>query len=86
MDEIGADVESAATIGFSGCSGATTYPSMVIDQPFLLWIVRDGMEIPYFVGHFNEEHWKRPDRGIDYTEEVERVIQENKMMEELENV
>ncbi len=62
MNEFGAKVESAVAMGvlLGYCPGPPPKPDLIIDKPFLLWIKREGLEIPLFIGHFAEEHWKNP--------------------------
>jgi hypothetical protein len=60
MDEVGAIVESAAAMSSpAGCSFMED-PEMLINKPFLLWVFRRGMALPYFIGYFSEKHWKEP--------------------------
>ena len=59
MNEIGAKVESAAAMSLK-CRVSQPKQRMIIDKPFLLWITRDNMHLPFFIGHFTEEDWKKP--------------------------
>ena len=63
MNEVGAKVESAVAMGarFMYCA-SEPIPDLVIDHPFLLWIKREGLSHPLFIGHFTEIDWKRPER------------------------
>jgi len=58
MNEVGVRVESA--VGMSMMRMNMLSGPLVIDRPFLLWIRRDGVEQPLFVGHFYEDTWKNP--------------------------
>jgi hypothetical protein len=60
MDEIGAHVKSASAMYMagSGCCLDAVKPNYVIDKPFILWITRDGISQPIFIGHFSEDSWK----------------------------
>lgn len=33
----------------------------VFNKPFVMWIHRKGMEMPYFVGYITEEDWEEID-------------------------
>lgn len=63
MNELGAKVESAVAMGvrYMACAQPKK-PDLVIDKPFLLWITRDSLSHPLFIGHFAEDTWKRPKR------------------------
>lgn len=60
MDHEGAHLESAAAMTFAG-SGymppSEIKPDFVIDQPFMLWIRRSGVDDPIFFAHFFEDAW-----------------------------
>lgn len=61
MNEVGAKVESAAAMHMLRMV-AIHDPSekhLVIDQPFLLWIRRQGFERPLFIGWFAPDNWKQ---------------------------
>lgn len=60
MDEIGAKVESASVIGFSGYSGLGNRNIEFIRDPFLLWIFAPNCKTSLFVGYFEEKYWKKP--------------------------
>lgn len=60
MNEIGAKVESAVAISMMRCTSVETEPDLIIDKPFLLWIMRRGQTYPLFAGYFGEADWKRP--------------------------
>jgi hypothetical protein len=59
MNETGAHVESAAVMTMSRCLSPKSSP-FVIDRPFLLWITRDGINMPLFGGLFAEDVWSDP--------------------------
>lgn len=68
MNEIGAKVESAAAMAVFRCvSLHTDHPPLIVDRPFLIWVTRNGMQMPYFIGYFAEEHWKKP--TINFSQE-----------------
>ena len=59
MNQHGARVESAVAIGMrKGC--AVAKKELVIDKPFLIWIEREGLQKPLFVGHLQTNCWKNP--------------------------
>ncbi|OHA17292.1 MAG: hypothetical protein A2830_00885 [Candidatus Taylorbacteria bacterium RIFCSPHIGHO2_01_FULL_44_110] len=60
MNELGAKVESAASMGIRLLCCTPSDPPLVIDKPFLLWVNRSSFHHPLFVGYFAEENWKRP--------------------------
>lgn len=65
MNELGAKVESAAAMGMLRCCISSSGPikkPLIIDGPFLLWMERSGVTIPYFVGVFNHDVWKKPEK------------------------
>lgn len=57
MNEEGAKTESVAAT--TNCLGAVARPH-IIDQPFLLWIQRDGMQFPIFAALLCEDVWREP--------------------------
>ena len=61
MNEEGARVESAAAMSFRCRYGGSSKPPFVIDQPFLLWIMREGISMPLFGGIFAEDVWRDPE-------------------------
>lgn len=61
MNEKGAKVESAAAMGIVACSARMPTQPVIIDQPFFLWMVRDGMVLPYFSALLAETHWSEPE-------------------------
>ena len=64
MNLDGARVESAAAMSFRCLSRGASTPPLVIDQPFLLWIEREGLNVPIFGGVFAEDVWENPG-GLD---------------------
>lgn len=58
MNEEGARAESAVAIGIERLS--LPQPPASINRPFLVWIKRSTLSLPFFVGHITEECWKRP--------------------------
>jgi hypothetical protein len=57
MDHLGAEVKSGtAMLGWSGYS--YNYVDYVLDRRFLLWVMKDGMSIPAFIGIFDKDYWK----------------------------
>jgi hypothetical protein len=70
MNEIGARAESAVAMGFRCmCLDKEREKVVLIDKPFLLWIRRDGIDLPLFSGIFAEDVWKAPaDLGKDIVE------------------
>jgi hypothetical protein len=62
MNEIGAKVESAVAMSmrFGSCAAPVSKPDLIIDEPFLLWVTREGLFHPLFVGYFVETNWKKP--------------------------
>ena len=60
MNEAGARVESAASMSMKPRGFSSEPPPLVIDQPFLLWIMREGVSIPLFGGIFAEDVWSDP--------------------------
>jgi hypothetical protein len=60
MDFRGAEVRSV-WVGGPGvytCSNGVAKPEFTVHSPFLLWIHREGMELPYFIAHVTEEDWE----------------------------
>ncbi len=58
MDETGAVVESAVVE--ECCEIEDFAPELKIlriDEPLLLWMTRAGHTLPFFAGHFTEQHW-----------------------------
>lgn len=65
MNHKGAEVESAAAMSGMRCCSIGPSP-MIINKPFMMAIVREELEHPYFVGYFTEEDWKEVE--IDFGE------------------
>ena len=59
MNRKGALAESAAAIVVR-CLSANLSQPLVMDEPFLMWIERDGLSQPLFVAHVTPEDWKDP--------------------------
>ncbi len=59
MNHKGAKAESAAGISVSFESTSISVP-MVIDQPFLFWISRQGIPMPLFAAWVDFESWANP--------------------------
>jgi len=59
MNEKGAKVESAVDMSFARAMAAEPEP-YVIDRPFVLWIERPGMTIPFFAAVLCEDVWREP--------------------------
>jgi Serpin (serine protease inhibitor) len=59
MNEEGARARSAVAIQMTR-STYPTQPNMIINRPFLIWFVRQGLSKPLFVGYITQEDWKRP--------------------------
>jgi hypothetical protein len=57
MNEDGARVESAVSMSLKL---SMPPPPFVIDRPFMLWITRDGVDMPLFGGLFAEDSWSDP--------------------------
>lgn len=53
LDENGCVVDSAVAISY--CKRAILSDQKVINEPFTMWILREGMFLPYFIGYFTEE-------------------------------
>ena len=60
MNEYGARVKSAAAMEMLCMGVREPKPDLVIDQPFLIWITRDGLSQPLFTGFIAEDCWKNP--------------------------
>ncbi len=60
MDELGATVESAVTMGLMRSMLGPTYYK--IDRPFLAVVHRPSLKQPIFVGYLNTDCWKQPKR------------------------
>ena len=60
MNQLGARAQSAAAMSFMKMGMAEQKPDLVIDQPFLIWITRDGLSQPLLTGFMAEDCWKNP--------------------------
>lgn len=61
MNEKGARAKSAVAIGGIRSTSIELPPvDLIINKPFLLWIERDGLSKPLFVGYLREDVWKDP--------------------------
>lgn len=63
MNETGARTEvSTAVEVFVTCmeSPPAPPPLMIIDRPFLLWIVRPGISVPVFAAYISYDTWRDP--------------------------
>lgn len=59
MNNIGAKAESAAAFEMAlECCFMTQ--QLVLDEPFYVWMTRDGLDMPYFAGYINRDDWKDP--------------------------
>lgn len=57
MNEQGTAVQSAVVISIV----RTCVPRhFIIDEPFYIWIKRDGIDIPVFAAYVDKENWKKP--------------------------
>lgn len=61
LDENGVDVKSGAAVqlSISGCSSSWRHqsPPFIVDQPFYLWLKRDGNT--YFRSYFDYDSWEK---------------------------
>lgn len=60
MNERGARAESAVAMGMKRLGVASMRKPYIVDQPFLCWIERQGLELPIFSGVFAEDVWRNP--------------------------
>jgi hypothetical protein len=60
MNEVGARVKSAAALALDGAMQTTEEKNLVIDEPFYIWIERDGVTAPVFAAYVTPENWKNP--------------------------
>lgn len=58
MNEIGARAESA--VAMATRSFSLPQSPLVINRPFLIWIQREGLAKPLFVGYIDSSDWKDP--------------------------
>jgi len=61
MDYKGVEVKSIYVSGIGTYSNAPIRPEFKVDGPFLMWIHRKGMELPYFIGRITEQDWEEID-------------------------
>ncbi len=59
MDCIGVEIDSATAMEIQVISGSysSTKPIFVINESFILWVERDNIDFPIFVGYFEEDSW-----------------------------
>ncbi len=59
MNETGAHVTSAVAISMieSCVRNKSTYS---VNEPFFVWVEREGVDAPVFAGYMGHEHWKDP--------------------------
>lgn len=60
MNEVGARAESAVALGMRCLSMQIPKPPLMIDEPFFLWIAREGLTMPLFAGYLTPDDWKDP--------------------------
>lgn len=60
MNHKGAKAESAAAFGMAFECCFMPKPDLIIDKPFYVWMVRDGLDRPYFAGYIDTSDWKNP--------------------------
>ncbi len=61
MNEKGARAKSAVALGGMRSTSIELPPiDLIINKPFLLWIERDGLTKPLFVGYLCQDVWKDP--------------------------
>lgn len=58
MNHLGARAESAAAFSVKRCMSRAS--RLVIDQPFMVWFTRDGLDLPYFAAFVTPDDWKNP--------------------------
>lgn len=63
LDPDGARAEDAAAVGIELESLSSEPTPVVIDQPFLAAIVRNGLALPLFTAYLTQESWKNPNPG-----------------------
>lgn len=70
MNEVGARAESEVrlrTMVYGSAGFDPVPPDHVIDKPFVVWIVREGLPLPLFMGYITREHWENPgELSADY--------------------
>ncbi len=60
LDEKGAHAQSACAFCIVECIGAQAPSTFVVDKPFLLWIMRPGVQEPIFAAYLPYDCWKNP--------------------------
>jgi hypothetical protein len=60
LNEIGARAESAAAMTFLRSAMVMRPNPLIIDEPFLIWIARDGVRKPIFTLFAAEDCWANP--------------------------
>lgn len=62
MNEEGAAAQSAVAIAVTIKTFIDSIPRkhLIIDKPFYVWIVREGVDIPLFAAYVDTENWKKP--------------------------
>lgn len=60
MNHIGALAESAVTMGVLAGKKCDPTPPLIIDRPFLFWIMRKGLSQPLFAAVLDKDVWKDP--------------------------
>lgn len=53
LNQDGAVVKSATVLNVSGCVDFAPKSEYVFDEPFFLWMVRDGLRYPWFSAYLN---------------------------------
>jgi hypothetical protein len=62
LSEKGAHLKSATAFAMAPLGLPTrSLPDHIIDKPFLIWITRDSLKKPLFVGYIGQDVWKRAD-------------------------
>lgn len=59
MNHFGARAKSAVTVGVK-IRGLQRNDDLVIDKPFYLWIMREGLSIPILTAYIDYDDWKNP--------------------------
>ena len=60
MNHTGARAKDAVTLTMRSTMALAGPPPLVIDEPFLLWIERPGLEKPIFYAYLDQTTWKDP--------------------------
>jgi len=60
MNEKGARFQSATAMAVMLRCVASIPHDLIIDEPFLVWVVRPGLEKPLMIAFVTEEDWKNP--------------------------